>query len=558
LAEPAAVALAFSLFGLAVITQRDEITVSADVKAARAQLATAQQELEAAKSRRAALAAEVSELEPLAQSPAAAPANAPQPPGPSAAPAPGASPAGNARDLILQLQQQVRQRTEERAQLQQRRTELEPQLLQSLPARLANSRQSLAQAGHTWQQLETEAKAFPQTPRDESGATNPLQQALQTTSTWQTRLAEQDRLLAQFKVTPASLSEADQLVQTTDQVLVKARSDTEAVRTGLADLRQRTQALTNRLTELRQALADARQTWQQLEAEAKAFPQAPRDESGATNPLQQALQTTSTWQTRLAEQDRLLAQFKVTPASLSEADRLFQSTDDVLGRAQAEAGNIRSLLANRSLPAALRSAFAAPSGATDSFGNPVVKRQGRDTDPAGGWPLEIVHQASGLVLVLVPAGQFQMGSPANEAGRGDDEGPVHLVRFQQPFYMSKYEVTQDQWQKVMGDNPSYFKGDARRPVEQVSWQDAQRLVGKLNESLAGAAGWRFGLPSEAQWEYACRAGSTTRYAFGDDASQLGEYAWYSANSGNSTHPVGQTRTPKLGAVFERGIPRSIR
>jgi formylglycine-generating enzyme required for sulfatase activity len=120
------------------------------------------------------------------------------------------------------------------------------------------------------------------------------------------------------------------------------------------------------------------------------------------------------------------------------------------------------------------------------------------------------------------------------------------VRFQQPFYMSKYEVTQDQWQKVMGDNPSYFKGDARRPVEQVSWQDAQRLVGKLNESLAGAAGWRFGLPSEAQWEYACRAGSTTRYAFGDDASQLGEYAWYDANSGNSTHPVGQKKANAWG------------
>ena len=204
------------------------------------------------------------------------------------------------------------------------------------------------------------------------------------------------------------------------------------------------------------------------------------------------------------------------------------------------------------LPDGWQAAFALPAGAGDGFGNPVVRRQGQGTDPASGLPLEIVHQASGLVLVLVPAGEFQMGSPAGEAGRSEDEGPVHAVRFAQPFYLGKYQVTQDQWQKVMGNNPSHFTGDGRRPVEMVSWQDAQGLVGKLNQSLAGLAGVRFALPSEAQREYACRAGSVGRYGFGDDESRLGEYAWYSANSGSSTHPVGQKKPNQWGLYDMQG------
>ena len=127
-----------------------------------------------------------------------------------------------------------------------------------------------------------------------------------------------------------------------------------------------------------------------------------------------------------------------------------------------------------------------------------------------------------MEFVLIPAGEFMMGSPSNEKGRYDDEGPVHKVTIKNSFYMGKYPVTQKQWKKVMGNNPSNFKGEDR-PVENVSWEDVHEFVKKLNEK-EGTDKYR--LPSEAEWEYACRAGTQTRYSFGDDESKLNEYAWY--------------------------------
>jgi formylglycine-generating enzyme required for sulfatase activity len=111
-------------------------------------------------------------------------------------------------------------------------------------------------------------------------------------------------------------------------------------------------------------------------------------------------------------------------------------------------------------------------------------------------------------------------------------------------------VTQEQWEAVMDKNPSYFKGP-KNPVEQVSWKDRQQFLGKLNAKSA-AGGGKFQLPSEAQWEYACRAGSTTRYCFGDEESSLGEYAWYGANSGNKTHPVGEKKPNAWGLYDMHG------
>ena len=93
-----------------------------------------------------------------------------------------------------------------------------------------------------------------------------------------------------------------------------------------------------------------------------------------------------------------------------------------------------------------------------------------------------------------------------------------------PFYLGKYEVTQEQWEAVMGSNPSHFKGP-KNPVEKVSWDDCQQFLVKLN-AKSGGQGGKFVLPTEAQWEYACRAGSTGKFCFGDDEKQLGEYAWY--------------------------------
>ncbi len=154
----------------------------------------------------------------------------------------------------------------------------------------------------------------------------------------------------------------------------------------------------------------------------------------------------------------------------------------------------------------------------------------------------------GMEFVQIPAGEFGIGSPSNEVGRYDNEGPVHQVKISKAFYMGKYEVTQRQWQDIMGNNPSYFKGD-NLPVEMVSWADAQEFIKKLNDK-EGTKKYR--LPSEAEWEYAARAGTTTRYSFGDDSSMLGDYAWDDANSGGKSHDVGQKKPNPWGLYDMHG------
>ena len=152
----------------------------------------------------------------------------------------------------------------------------------------------------------------------------------------------------------------------------------------------------------------------------------------------------------------------------------------------------------------------------------------------------------GMEFVLIPAGEFEMGSPSNEEDRNSDEGPVHRVTISNDFYMGKYEVTQKQWVEVMGSNPSNFKGD-NLPVENVSWDDVQEFVKKLN-AKEGTDKYR--LPSEAEWEYACRAGTTTKYCFGDSESKLGEYAWYDCC--RSTLPVGRKKPNQWGLYDMHG------
>lgn len=137
----------------------------------------------------------------------------------------------------------------------------------------------------------------------------------------------------------------------------------------------------------------------------------------------------------------------------------------------------------------------------------------------------------GMDFVLIPAGEFHMGFDDGD----EDEKPVHLVRITKPFYLGKYQVTQGQWQAVMGDNPSHFKGDPNRPVERVSWEDTQEFLRRLSKKEGGKP---YRLPTEAEWEYAARAGSTGAYCFGNDVSQLERYAWHSANAEGTTHPVG--------------------
>ena len=152
----------------------------------------------------------------------------------------------------------------------------------------------------------------------------------------------------------------------------------------------------------------------------------------------------------------------------------------------------------------------------------------------------------GVKFVLIPAGNFLMGSPQSE---GDaDEYPRHKVEITEPFYLGIYEVTQAQWQVVMGNNPSHFKGDDR-PVDLVSWNDVQEFIRRLNQK-EGTDKYR--LPTEAEWEYACRGGSETVYCFGDENSRLGEYAWYTRNSGGQTRPVGQKKPNAWGLYDMHG------
>ena len=149
-----------------------------------------------------------------------------------------------------------------------------------------------------------------------------------------------------------------------------------------------------------------------------------------------------------------------------------------------------------------------------------------------------------MQFVLIRPGSFQMGSKPGFP----DEMPVHKVTITKPFYLGKYKVTQEQWQKVMGSNPSDFKGP-KLPVEQVSWNDCQNFLAKLKKKVTG---YEFRLPTEAQWEYACRAGSTGDYCFDDGETNVGEYGWHSNNSGGKTHPVGEKKPNAWGLYDMHG------
>jgi len=148
-------------------------------------------------------------------------------------------------------------------------------------------------------------------------------------------------------------------------------------------------------------------------------------------------------------------------------------------------------------------------------------------------------------FVLIPAGEFMMGSPFGELSRKENEGPFHYVSLKNSFYIGKYPVTQKQWKKVIQSNPSYFEGEDL-PVDSISWSDAQSFIQKLNEK-EGTNKYR--LPSEAEWEYACRASTYTRFSFGDDDLTLNEYGWYNKNSKGKTYPIGQKK-PNLWGLYD--------
>ncbi len=139
-----------------------------------------------------------------------------------------------------------------------------------------------------------------------------------------------------------------------------------------------------------------------------------------------------------------------------------------------------------------------------------------------------------MEMIYVPPGSFTMGSPESEEGRDDTE-TQHRVTLTKGYWLGKYEVTQRQWESVMGANPSSFKG-RDRPVDQVSWNDCQRFIAKVDAEARRQFGGGARLPTEAEWEYACRAGTTGPYGGNGNLDDMG---WYGGNSGDTTHPVGQ-------------------
>lgn len=157
--------------------------------------------------------------------------------------------------------------------------------------------------------------------------------------------------------------------------------------------------------------------------------------------------------------------------------------------------------------------------------------------PATGGERE--KTVGGIIFVYIPGGSFMMGSPK---GTGEEEEhPRHRVRLD-GFWMGKYEVTQAQYQAVMGTNPSSFKG-GDRPVESVNWNDAVEFCRRFN----GQYGVGARLPTEAEWEYACRAGTRTRFYWGDEVND--DYCWYAGNSNMETSPVG-TKKPNTWGLYD--------
>jgi formylglycine-generating enzyme required for sulfatase activity len=190
------------------------------------------------------------------------------------------------------------------------------------------------------------------------------------------------------------------------------------------------------------------------------------------------------------------------------------------------------------------------------------------TGPRRGPPpaQELITRVGQIRLKRIPAGEFRMGSSDGDDDAFDDEKPRHEMRIDESFYLGVTPVTQAQYQAVTGKSPGRFQGRPENPIESVSWYESVRFCIMLSQKeglvpyygirgasrvrIVGGSGYR--LPTEAEWEYACRAGTETRYCFGDDEPGLDESAWYSAGSGAQTRPVGQKRPNAWGLYDMHG------
>ncbi|MHC4777611.1 MAG: formylglycine-generating enzyme family protein [Planctomycetota bacterium] len=235
-----------------------------------------------------------------------------------------------------------------------------------------------------------------------------------------------------------------------------------------------------------------------------------------------------------------------------ETDRFQKSLDEAIKAAQDEVAALQppadETKTYRKLPDSLTldglkglldegSVVAIPSVEGDQYGNPITEREGSRVDSTTKLPHEIWLKRPGMEFVLVPAGEFVMGSTPGEEWHRPDEGPTRTVKISKPFYMSKYEVTQSQWKLVMNTEPSYFKKDgALKPVEQVVWHGANGFSERLGLAL----------PTEAQWEYACRGGREGPYGIEGGVKALPIHGWFVENSEDRTHVVGRKKPNGFG------------
>ncbi len=165
--------------------------------------------------------------------------------------------------------------------------------------------------------------------------------------------------------------------------------------------------------------------------------------------------------------------------------------------------------------------------------------------PTGKTLTLVVGDGVTIELVRIAAGSFLMGTSATDHAALGRSQPAHGVTIGTDFYIGTFEVTQAQWLAVMGNNPSEFTGHTNLPVENVSWDE----VVEFCEVLGTTTGYDIRLPSEAEWEYACRAGSSSAYFFGSDVADLVERAWYTANSESTTHEIGG-KLPNLWGLYD--------
>jgi len=189
------------------------------------------------------------------------------------------------------------------------------------------------------------------------------------------------------------------------------------------------------------------------------------------------------------------------------------------------------------------------SEGTESIAEPVPPRPPNGEDPAFSLP-----GGATMAMVRVEPGTCTMAAPEDESGRYDREGPQHEVTISRGFWLGKHEITQAQWESVMGTCPwgrkAWAREDPNHPAVYISWNDVQAFIAKLNEA-EGVEVYR--LPTEAEWEVACRAGTTTRWSFGDDEGKLRHYAWYGDNAWNAgekyAHAVG-TKRPNPWGLYD--------